>query len=407
MTELYLNDLIFGISTALDYVEKDIVGVSEHHCRRIACITARLGRWLGYSDEALIYLAASAALHDNALTKYIHTNFPGSGSLSPEAFTRTLGIHCTMGEQNISLMPFYHNIEGAVLYHHERADGRGPFRKYTEETPVFARLIHIADTLDAEFDFSSMTEEKYETIRSYVRMYTGTLFDPETADIFLHAFPDPISASLDLNQLESLLQSEIPGMKVSYSPAQIIQISSIFSNIIDNKSAFTNRHSTGIAEKAMRMGAFYGWNEDVQAHLYLAGALHDVGKLMVSSTVLEKPGKLNDQEYKHIQNHAFGSYLILHPIRGLEELSAWAYLHHEKLDGSGYPFGRTGDTLNEKERLMACLDIYQALVEERPYKKGMSHQSAMEILNRMGDSGKLDTRILCDIDRCLSISYTG
>lgn len=78
---------------------------------------------------------------------------------------------------------------------------------------------------------------------------------------------------------------------------------------------------------------------------------------------------------------------MLRNISGLEDITRWAALHHEKLDGSGYPFGLTAELLEKNARLMACLDIYQALVEDRPYKAGMSHNAAMAILKKMGGDG--------------------
>ena len=81
--------------------------------------------------------------------------------------------------------------------------------------------------------------------------------------------------------------------------------------------------------------------------------------------------------------------MILSEVEDFEEIRDWAALHHEKLDGSGYPFGRTAEELNEPERILACVDIYQALTEERPYKKGMSHEQACGILEDMAQKGGL------------------
>ena len=146
------------------------------------------------------------------------------------------------------------------------------------------------------------------------------------------------------------------------------------------------------------MGEYYGKMKRPQAKLYLAGALHDIEKLVVNTDILEKPGKLTPEEYNHIQDHAAATYEILKPIKGLEQITSWASHHHEKLDGSGYPFGKTAEELGHKERLLACLDIYQALTEARPYKEGMEHGKAMEILKKLGAEGRLDECIIQDID---------
>ena len=80
-------------------------------------------------------------------------------------------------------------------------------------------------------------------------------------------------------------------------------------------------------------------------------------------------------------------------VDGFEDIRDWATLHHEKLNGKGYPFGKTADELNEQERIMACVDIYQALTEERPYKKGMSHEKTCDILDEMAEKGFVDADI--------------
>jgi HD-GYP domain-containing protein (c-di-GMP phosphodiesterase class II) len=114
--------------------------------------------------------------------------------------------------------------------------------------------------------------------------------------------------------------------------------------------------------------------------------------------VLEKPARLTDEEYVYIQNHAWYSYQILSQVRGFEDVCRWASFHHEKLDGTGYPFGKMGYELNGLERLMGCIDIYQALVEDRPYKAGYDHAKAIGIMRSMACSNKIDGSIVSDVD---------
>lgn len=405
MTKIYRNDLIYGIAYALDSVEREVALVTPGHSKRVACIVASMGRQLGYTHEERMDLAVCAALHDNALSEYLHHKQQQGQRVSPEAISADLGLHCTMGERNLAILPFHNNVRGAILYHHENADGSGPFGKTAAETPIFAQLIHLADMLDAAFNLSQMTEAKHKQILQFVREHTDTLFDAMPARAFLTCFEKETDLHLPTAQLDARLRAELPELCAAYTPSELMQLAGIFSKIIDYKSPFTSRHSRGIAEKARRMGAYYGWDADTQAQLYLAGAVHDVGKLMVSSDVLEKPDKLTDAEYEHIRDHAYGSYVALHNIRGFEEIGKWAYHHHEKLDGAGYPFGKTAQELGHKERLMACLDVYQALREDRPYKPGFSHEKSLSFLSSMAAQGKLDAQIVADIDLCFAPSY--
>ena len=156
---------------------------------------------------------------------------------------------------------------------------------------------------------------------------------------------------------------------------------------------FTSRHSIGVAEKAAQFAKYIGYDVSDIEKMYLAGALHDIGKMAVGNEILEKPDKLTDEEFDKMKNHAGYTYLMLSQVDGFEDIRDWAALHHEKLNGKGYPFGKTADELNEQERIMACVDIYQALTEERPYKKGMSHEKTCDILDEMAEKGFVDADI--------------
>ncbi len=156
-----------------------------------------------------------------------------------------------------------------------------------------------------------------------------------------------------------------------------------------------------MANKAKTLAQYYGLSEETVARIYFAGALHDIGKLTIDNDILEKPAKLTDGEFTQMKNHAYGTWEILGRIKGVGSIRDWAALHHEKLDGSGYPFGIEGRQLNKIERMMACVDIYQALTEARPYKDGMSHEATMAIMRKEVARGKLDGGIVEDMDRCL------
>jgi HD-GYP domain-containing protein (c-di-GMP phosphodiesterase class II) len=176
--------------------------------------------------------------------------------------------------------------------------------------------------------------------------------------------------------------------------------------IIDYKSLFTRRHSTQIANKAWLMGGYYGYNSSLRAELYLAAALHDLGKLSTPVGILEKPGQLDKNEFRIIQNHVRLTYELLKDISGFERICAWASNHHEKLDGSGYPWGKKAEEQDFNSRLMTCIDIYQAVSEERPYHPGRNHRDTMDILYGMADKGFIDGGIAKDLDTVLA-KYDG
>lgn len=143
-----------------------------------------------------------------------------------------------------------------------------------------------------------------------------------------------------------------------------------------------------------------GFDEETSQKMYLAGALHDIGKVAIGNEIIEKPGRLTEDEFAVMKHYAAYTYYILNEIDDFDEMRDWAAFHHERLDGTGYPFGKKAEELNTQERIMACVDIYQALTESRPYKKGMSYKKACEILEDMAGKGWLDTEITVQVDAC-------
>lgn len=386
--KLERSNLVAVLSEALDSVEKELLGVTDHHAKRVAMLCIRMAEQVEMPTEERVALAISALLHDSALSEYREGYH--NGEVTPDA----LQGHCTVGEENLRYIPGDVS-RNFVLYHHERADGSGPFGKTAEETSLGAQLLHIADQTDRAIPMGKATEAHLAQARAFVEAYRGTLFAEQPCALMEAVLTQEVLQELSD---ERIAESRLPLPQAVYE-TDIRALSGLFARVIDYKSPFTKQHSVGVAEKAETMAQYYQWDGDTVEQLYCAGALHDIGKLMVSRDVLEKPGKLDQQEYQHIQSHAYETYRLLSRLYGAEQMTEWAANHHEKLNGKGYPFGKTAEQLDEKSRLLACLDIYQALTEDRPYKAGMPHSKAIAILRELADKGELDSTITEDIDR--------
>ena len=179
---------------------------------------------------------------------------------------------------------------------------------------------------------------------------------------------------------------------------EIRKLTNVLSRIIDSKSRFTREHSKGLSEKAGIMAEFYKKSDEERSCLRIAADLHDLGKLAVSNSILDKPGKLDLYEIDEMQQHTYLTRQSLQEINGFENITEWASNHHEKLNGTGYPYRKKGCELDSNSRLMACLDIYQALTEERPYRIALKHTEAMDILHKMQANGLIDGNITNDIN---------
>lgn len=395
MLKFNLIKVLLSLSFGMDCVENDLAGVTTHHSKRVAYIAIVLGKSLGINGSKLIDLAACALLHDCALTEYVLYMENIEGKMKNNE--KDVAKHCIFGENNIKMLKFAGDVRGAILYHHENADGTGAFKKKYYEISLYARIIHFADQIDVDFDLSKVTDEKYNEIIQYIKNNTDKLFEKNICDAFEDNFSFEDVKILSREDLSDIIIKTLPNIKIVYSNDDIVSFANFIAKIIDYKSKFTMKHSIGIAEKAMAIAKCYNYSEDDVCKLYFAGALHDIGKLAVNRDILEKPGKLTESEFVSIKSHALYTYKMLKDIEGLEEICDIASSHHEKLDGSGYPFGKKEEQLSRNDKIIAVIDIYQALIEERPYKKTMSHAEAIDILNTMARKNLIDGDIVNDV----------
>jgi putative nucleotidyltransferase with HDIG domain len=155
-----------------------------------------------------------------------------------------------------------------------------------------------------------------------------------------------------------------------------------FADVIDAKSPFTYRHSTGVAGAAQAIARSMGLAEDQVRLLRRAALLHDIGKLSVSNSILDKPGKLDDNEWRIVREHPRHSYEILRRIPGFGEIAELAASHHEKLDGSGYFRCLDSDHLPLTARILVVADVYDALAARRPYRDALPKEQVLSIMAR-------------------------
>jgi HD-GYP domain-containing protein (c-di-GMP phosphodiesterase class II) len=313
--------------------------------------------------------------------------------------------HCEHGQCNAETLNLRTDISGFILYHHEWANGKGPFQKKEGEFPLGAALIGIADSLDVVNHLERIPPEDLGRIRAGIAEAKGRQYTAPAAEAMLQVLDEKMLASLRDDRIFEAAE-RFPPWTVDIEEAVVLNLAGFITRIIDDKSVFTQRHSTQIARKAWLMGGFYGYDSTQRAELYLAAALHDIGKLSTPVAILEKPGSLTDEEFLIIKDHVRVTYDLLKDISGFEKICEWAANHHEKLDGSGYPFGKKAHDLDFNSRLMACIDIYQAVSEERPYHPGRTHGETMKILAEMAARGVVEPSIVPDLDRALA-EYSG
>jgi HD-GYP domain-containing protein (c-di-GMP phosphodiesterase class II) len=288
-------------------------------------------------------------------------------------------IRCNKGFEIAISLGFSYNIANAIKFLDEHWDGNGsPYKIKGEKIPLFSRILCLCQTfevfasnfgLSAAFDIINKRKAKW--------------FDPFLVDLFNSLRNDNNIWEKYYNFIENYNIVDVGeeiiknNNKLNISTRQIAET---FALIIDAKTSFTYNHSKRVADYCALI------LQDLNApsyridFMYIAGLLHDIGKLGISNKILEKPGKLDDSEFEMIKLHPKYSYEILKNIKVFDYLAIVAGAHHERLDGKGYYQGLAGDELNEDMRILAVADVFDALRSERPYRPALELDKVFNIM---------------------------
>jgi HD-GYP domain-containing protein (c-di-GMP phosphodiesterase class II) len=244
-------------------------------------------------------------------------------------------------------------------------------------------------------------------MRSMLADRRGRWFQPELADALLAVDAnDPIWASLGNGSAERTLAKLAPtDIALDPDDARLDSIAEAFASIVDAKSPYTGHHSQGVAQHAVTIGAELGFSSTVLRDLRRGALLHDLGKLGISNTILDKPGKLDEAEFALIRMHPVYTEQILARVPAFAPFAIAAAAHHERIDGRGYPYGLAGSSLTPYSRVLAVSDVFEALTADRPYRGGLPVDEALAIMRR--DAGAhLCSETLDALERGLAVPLT-
>jgi len=275
---------------------------------------------------------------------------------------------------------------------------------FPEEEKLNANCIYLVDRVDilslkyllADTDILLGKDE----IRSTILEKNGDWFCPELVDAFMEiSNSEAFWFSLESDRINSYVGtwlSDTTSQSMTFE--ELRSLVHLFSRIVDAKSPYTKQHSDGVAYLARFIGSLFGFTEETCELLELAGLLHDIGKLRVPDELLEKPGKLTQAENITMLRHSFDTYRILKNIRGFEKIALWAAQHHERVDGSGYPYHTKNENLSQEARIVAAADVFQALAQRRPYREAMNTAEIFDILKQQVGDDKLDGKVVAMIN---------
>uniref|UniRef100_B8DRK0 Metal dependent phosphohydrolase n=1 Tax=Nitratidesulfovibrio vulgaris (strain DSM 19637 / Miyazaki F) TaxID=883 RepID=B8DRK0_NITV9 len=374
--EVRLIDLTVAFSRALDLVSP---AVAAHHVH-VGFIAARLAERLGLPDRDRCELLLASLMHDAGAV-------PLKAALEGLVFEQDMDSHSRAGAVMLGTCPRLAEAARLVRHHH------APWCHGRKEdgVPAIAHLIHLADRLVVQLRRDEDPARQFSRALKRLERGRSILFRPDALDALHDLTVDPDFAA-GLRAPECHLHTgaghRLEGEVLDADG--IISFSALFSLVIDSRSPFTATHSSGVAETARLLARWAGFDGPQGKALYVAGLLHDIGKLGVPLDILEKPGRLDEQEMAGMRRHAAHSMDILASVPGFTSVATWGALHHERMDGSGYPYGLTGDDLPLPARIVAVADVFTAIAEDRPYRRGMPPEAARAVLRDQARDGKLD-----------------
>jgi len=365
----------------------DIAGKNNlSHSKSTAYLSVMMSRAIGLDEDTAMTIYYAALLHDIGI----------SNEYCQNEHAIDMGRHCVIGEEMLKKLPLSEEIPTYVLYHHEFCDGSGPFGLSGKETPKGSQIICLASEFDDRFGRADdYNRGLFLEVCNWFDEKKA-LFSEDIADVFWHLIQREYFLLDYFNHETKYALSDkiVINDSLHYQTEDVEKFALCFADIIDQRSPFTFSHSTGIAKLAKIAAAHLGYDSETQNRMYIAGLLHDIGKLHVSTDILHKNGPLTPDERFEINKHAYFTWKILEQIQGFEEITDFAANHHEKLDGTGYPHQTAGDQLSELDRVMAICDVYQSLTEDRPYRAKLSPGQAWGIIDDMANTRHLDRSLI-------------
>ncbi|AHX32955.1 MULTISPECIES: HD-GYP domain-containing protein [Aeromonas] len=388
-----LRQVVYALSASLD-----LVGIGDvAHGKRVGIMAAECGKALGANASERACLFELGVLHDIGVSStFIHSHLVSEFDWESSQF------HCEVGHDLLKDFPPLAPLADPIRYHHTHWHRLVQTPGLAAGVMRQANLIFLVDRVDAlaapHYGDGSLLMHTHE-IRQRIEACAGEFFDPELVAAFLlasrsEAFWLQLEGRAISDYMHDMLSEREPCLT---SNGELKQLARIFSAIVDAKSPFTVAHSLGVARLARLLAELMGIEEGHCEQLEIAGLLHDLGKLRVPDEILDKPGSLDERERAIINTHSFETYQILRHIDGFEAIALWASYHHEEPNGCGYPFHLTAEAMPLEARILRVADIFQAMVQNRPYREGLSAGQALGFLQQLASQRRVDVEVVATL----------
>lgn len=277
------------------------------------------------------------------------------------------------------------HVRTSLKESYERWDGKGAYGLRGEQIGIGSRLVNLADVVEVFRRTGGV-----EAAIAVARERSGTQFDPGIVELFCEQaaliFADLDAAAsweLVIDSEPSLAAAVVAGDELDGALAAIGEFAEL-------KSPWLMGHSRGVADLAGEAARGLGLPESDVTALRRAAFVHDIGRLGVSNAVWDKPGELTQSELERVRLHPYLTERMLSFSAALAPLGSIAGQHHERLDGSGYPRGLSGDAISHAGRVLAAADVYHAMTAARPHRPALTAAEAAVALRAQVASSRLD-----------------
>lgn len=369
-----VNELVTILPYIIDIDEKKKI----YHSWRVAIISALCAQ-NSVNTHQLKHIFYAALLHDIGgigfpihIIHYLKRTDKTSRNI--------LLSHPIIGAHLVSDIPQLNPVARLILDHHEWINGCGyPRAKLAKDIPYGAQVIRIADSTDIFLQvgyINKLSKFKHKLALNINKEYSGKLFKRASLILGRGRFFYRIYPRKNVPKIFKAVHEKVGVIHIPLRIDAIGKTMEVVAQIVDMKHPFTSGHSLRVSRYAMAIALAMGLNHDDVTRIRWAGLIHDIGKLTVLRRVLDKPTRLTPGEYEEIKKHARQTYKIMNMTSTLGEITPIAAGHHERFDGTGYPFGLKGEQIPVGARILAICDAFDAMTSNRPYRRPLTYKEA-------------------------------
>ncbi len=380
-----INELVSAIAYVLDVMSE---GTNLYHSWRVGIFSSEFAKTIDPGERKDIFYAS--LLHDigylalpEHITHYLFTH--EDPRQNPIILSHTI-----IGAELTSQIPNLSTIAKLILNHHEWYNGKGyPLGRQRNEIPLGAQVIQIADQLDLllrDESVQGIADVEKAMISWRNERASGELVDTVLDIMKKSRILDEVMEKDKVADVFKRVRSETGQIDIPASVDAVGIACEVFSQLIDTKHPSMIGHSKRVSVYSMLIALAMNLSHDDITKTKWSALLHDVGKLGISRSLINKPGKLTPEEFDTVKLHAVYTRDLLETITDFKDVALIASSDHERFDGRGYPVGLKGDQIPVGTKIISIADAFDAMTSTRTYRRAMSKETACEEIEKCAGS---------------------